>query len=90
MNKDELVTAVAKQSHSTKKEIKVVVDTLFDIIASAMHDGETVSIVNFGKFDIVHRPERKCKDFKTGEMTTMPEMNLPHFKPSLALKELVK
>ena len=45
MNKKELITAIAKETGMTKKDVAIVVDATFDKITAAMVAGKTLKDV---------------------------------------------
>lgn len=90
INRDALITQVSLNTGFTKKDIRVVLENIFETIADYVAQGEVVSITNFGKFETTTRAARKCVNPQTGEKMDIPEMIIPHFKPSVNLKELVK
>lgn len=90
INRDGLITQVSAETGFTKKDIKVVLDSIFNAISKNIAKGEDVLITNFGKFEVVKRVARICQNPQTKERMVIPEMNIPHFKASTTLKELVK
>ena len=91
MNKEILASEVTnKIEGSTKKDIKLVVETVFETIADALVAGENVSIPGFGTFEVADRAARKGRNPKTGEEITIEASKSPKFKASKALKDVVK
>lgn len=90
INKDTLIGQVSTNTGFTKKDIKVVLDSIFETIADYVKNGESVSITNFGKFEATKRASRVCQNPSTKERMVIPEMKIPHFKASTSFKELVK
>ena len=90
MNKENLVkTVVEKIDGATKKDIRLVTDTIFETITEALVSGEKVAIAGFGSFDVVERAARECKNPRTGEPVYVAESKAPKFKASKTLKDAV-
>ena len=91
MNKEILASEVTnKIEGSTKKDIKLVVETVFETIADALVAGEKVSIPGFGTFEVTDRAARKARNPQTGEEIDVPASKAPKFKAAKALKDAVK
>ncbi|MCF0120659.1 MAG: HU family DNA-binding protein [Oscillospiraceae bacterium] len=89
MNKAELVNKIAADSGLSKKDSEKALTTALDAITEALANGEKVSLVGFGIFDIKERAERVGRNPRTGEATTIPASRVPQFKPGKSLKEAV-
>jgi DNA-binding protein HU-beta len=59
-------------------------------VTQALVDGDAVSLVRFGSFDVRSRAERTGRNPKTGEAMTIPAARVPVFLAGKALKEAVK
>lgn len=91
MNKEILASEVTnKIEGSTKKDIKLVVETVFETIADALVACEKVSIPGFGTFEVADRAARKARNPQTGEEIDVPASKAPKFKAAKALKDAVK
>ncbi|MER1246636.1 MULTISPECIES: HU family DNA-binding protein [Bacillus] len=89
MNKKELIGAVAEATKLTKKDVELVVDSTFDVITSALKDGEKVKVHGFGSFEVRERAARKGRNIQTGEEVTIPASKVAKFKPAKTLKDVV-
>ncbi|EWH20544.1 HU family DNA-binding protein [Bacillus haynesii] len=90
MNKKELIGAVAEATGKTKKDVELVVDSTFDVITSALKDGEKVKIHGFGNFEVRERAARKGRNPQSGEEIEIPATKAPAFKAAKALKDFIK
>ncbi|CAI8775719.1 DNA-binding protein HU [Bacillus licheniformis] len=90
MNKKELIGAVAEATGQTKKDVELVVDSTFDVITSALKDGEKVKIHGFGNFEVRERAARKGRNPQSGEEIEIPATKAPAFKAAKALKDAIK
>lgn len=90
MNKKELVDKVTKKAGLKKKDVKKVVDMVFETITDALAKGEKVQLVGFGSFEVRKAASRKGVNPQTKKPITIPARKVPKFKPGKALKEKVK
>lgn len=89
MNKAELVSAIAEQTNFTKKDTAVCVDAILDVITNALAEGDSVSIVGFGKFSVSERAARVGRNPQTGEEIKIAARKAPKFSAGKALKDIV-
>ena len=90
MTKIEFVEAVAKETEWTKKDSEEAINAVVKAITNALLSGEKLSIVGFGTFEVVERAERQARNPQNGNAILVPACKVPKFKPSKALKELIK
>ncbi|MDF2682734.1 MAG: hbs [Brevibacillus sp.] len=90
MNKTELIAKVAEMTELTKKDSSKAVDAILDSISSSLQNGEKVSLIGFGNFEVRERAARKGRNPQTGEEIEIASSKLPAFKPGKELKDLVK
>ncbi|GLO66153.1 HU family DNA-binding protein [Oceanobacillus kimchii] len=90
MNKGELVTQVAKATETTKKDAKVLVDTVFASIEQELAEGNDVSILGFGNWKVKDRAARTGNNPQTGEKIEIPATKTVKFTAGKKLKSLVK
>lgn len=89
MNKTDLIEKVATAREITKKDATLVVDTVLEAISSALKNGEKVSLIGFGNFEVRERSARKGRNPQTGEEIQIKASKVPAFKPGKQLKESV-
>ena len=87
MTKVELIAAVANDANLTKKDAEAAVNSA---ITAALKDGDKVTLVGFGTFEVRERPERKGRNPQTGAEITIEASKLPAFKAGKALKDAVQ
>ncbi|QRG70252.1 HU family DNA-binding protein [Brevibacillus choshinensis] len=90
MNKTELIAKVAEMTELTKKDSTKAVDAILDAIANSLQNGEKVSLIGFGNFEVRERAARKGRNPQTGEEIEIASSKLPAFKPGKELKDIVK
>ncbi len=89
MNKTELVNAVAEKTGLTKVKAAEAVDGIISAIGDTLKRGEKVSLVGFGTFDVVERPERMGRNPQTGKAIKIPAKKVVRFKAGKKLREMV-
>jgi nucleoid DNA-binding protein len=90
MNKQEVVTKVAKDTGMTKSAAAKAIDSLIDSITRSLKKGDAVSFVGFGTFKTSHRKARKARNPQTGATISIPKRRVPRFSAGKALKQAVK
>lgn len=90
MNKEQIAAQVAEKLNVTKKEASEYIDSFIDVVTEQLVLGETVNIVNFGKFEVKMRKERKGRNPHTKEEITIPAQRAPGFSAGKGLKDRVK
>ena len=90
MTKVELIAAVAADAGLTKKDAEKAVNSAVNAITEALKNGEKVSLVGFGTFEVRERPERKGRNPQTKQEITIPASKPPAFKAGKALKDAVQ
>ena len=87
MNKGEFVSYIAGQNNCSKVEAERIVDTFTSSVISALGDGNKVSLVGFGSFDVREVPGRDGRNPRTGEKIKIEAYNQPKFKVGQKLKD---
>ena len=87
MTKVELIAAVANDANLTKKDAEAAVNSALNAITAALKDGDKVTLVGFGTFEVRDRAAREGKNPATGETISIPATKVPAFKAGKALKE---
>ncbi len=90
MNKSDLVEVIAgRLSTLSRKEVDLIVDTLFDKMTEALTSGNRIEIRGFGSFEIRTRPARQGRNPKTGNKVFVTTRRVPFFKVGKELKEKI-
>lgn len=90
MNKTQLIDAIASDSNTTKVEAKKIIDAFINVTNSTLSAGDKVSIVGFGTFNVITKPERNGRNPKTGAAIKISEKKVIKFKPGTELSDLIK
>ena len=87
MTKTELISAVAEKTGSTKKDAEAAVNAIVSAITDSLVEGDKVSIVGFGTFEVRDRKEKQVINPQTKEKMTAPASKAPAFKAGQTLKK---
>lgn len=90
MRKPELAAAIAEEADLSKEKAAEVITVITDQIAKALSEGDSVSLIGFGTFEVRQRAERQGKNPQTGAPITIAAAKVPAFKPGKGLKEAVQ
>jgi integration host factor subunit beta len=90
MTKSELIETVASSvDNFSKKDVEVVIDTLFESMSESLSRGEKVEIRGFGSFKIKQRDGRQGRNPKSGENIYIEPKKVPFFKAGKEIKERI-
>lgn len=89
MNKSELIAKVAEKTDLTKKAAGDAVDAVFESITEVLADGQRVTLVGFGTFEVRDRAARRGVNPATGQPMDIPASRAPAFKAGKSLREIV-
>lgn len=90
MTKSELVEKIMEtNAFLNRKESELVVNIIFDSMATALKEGDKVEIRGFGSFTVREREAREARNPKNGEIVKIPAKRTPFFKTGKDLKERV-
>ena len=90
MTKSDLIERIAERNeHISKKDIEVVVNTIFNSMRDALVEGDRIEIRGLGSFSVKTREARDGRNPKTGESVALPIRRVPYFKVGKELRERV-
>ncbi len=90
MTKSELIEAVATQVNTfSRKDVEMIIDTLFQSMTESLSNGEKVEIRGFGSFKIKERNGRQGRNPKSGENIFIESKKVPFFKAGKEIKERI-
>lgn len=88
MTKRELIDAVSRKAHLTKKAATESVETFLNEIQRALVKGERVVLSGFGTFFVGQLAKKKM--FLRGKEEDVPPQRAPKFHPGKELKRIVR
>lgn len=86
MNKSQIINAIAANSSVSKRDIKEIVDQLFEIAEQALDNGEKVMISGFGVFSVSEVAERIGRNPRTGEKVKIAARRNVKFHSNMDIK----
>lgn len=90
MNKSDLIENLSVKLKSlSRKEIIVLVETIFDQMTKALANGDRIEIRGFGSFEVRVRKPRQGRNPKTGAAVYVNTRKVPFFKVGKELRERV-
>lgn len=90
MEKEELISEVARKVEIAEDEVTKILDAFTSSIKEGLVSGEKVTIAGFGTFSLKSRKARDFVNPKSKEVHQIPERVLPHFKAGKNLQETLK
>lgn len=90
MTKAEIVNEVAKATGIEKVTVQTVFEASMEAIKDSIIKGNPVYLRGFGSFIIKHRAEKAARNITRNTTITIPEHNIPAFKPAKTFFEDVK
>jgi DNA-binding protein HU-beta len=89
MNKSDLVSAIAEKSSLNKKNSEAALNAFMAVVEYSLAQGEKVTLVGFGTFEVRQRTERKGRNPRTKTEITIAASKAPVFKAGKGLKDKV-
>ena len=89
LNKNDIVEQVVDGTGLAKNKSTSVVESLLEIIKTALGQGEDVLVSGFGKFCVKAKNERNGRNPATGEAMRLRERKVVTFKCSGKLREKI-
>jgi len=90
MNKQDLISKIAKDTGSSKAGAAAAVESLIDGISKSLKKGDPITFVGFGTFKTAQRKARTARNPQTGAAIKIPKRRVVRFSVAKALKELVR
>ncbi len=90
MNKSDLVEILTGHLKTlSKKEVDLILDTVFNKMTECLSQGERIEIRGFGSFEVRTRDARQGRNPKSGEKVFVGTRKVPFFKVGKELKERI-
>ncbi|MGI9211546.1 MAG: HU family DNA-binding protein [Methylococcaceae bacterium] len=90
MNKAQLIDAISESAHITKVDAARALEAFVDTVTKALQNGDKVSLIGFGTFEVRERAERQgINPRNPTETITIKAAKIPGFRAGKALKDTV-
>ena len=90
MTKADIVNQIAKSTGVEKIQVQAIVEAFMESVKGAMIKGENVYLRGFGSFIIKKRATKVARNISKNTTITIPEHNIPAFKPAKSFVAKVK
>lgn len=90
MNKSELIDSIAASADISKAAAGRALDAMTNSITDALKQGDQVTLIGFGTFQVKERAARTGRNPQTGAEIKIPASKVPGFKAGKSLKDSVK
>ena len=90
MTKADIVSEISKSTGIDKQTVLNSVESFMDIVKSSLSQGENVYLRGFGSFVIKKRAQKTARNISKNTTITIPEHNIPSFKPAKTFLNEVK
>ncbi len=89
MNKSDFIKKLSRKSNLTQKECKLFLDVMITVVGQSLQNGESISLMGFGKFETRNRKPRKSYNPQTKQRVLLPASRVPVFRAGKTLKDAV-
>ena len=90
MTKADIVNEIAKSTGVEKVQVQPIVEAFMEEVKGSLEKKENVYLRGFGSFIIKTRAEKVARNISKNTTITIPEHNIPAFKPAKSFVAKVK
>ncbi|MFI3302222.1 MAG: HU family DNA-binding protein [Rikenellaceae bacterium] len=90
MTKADIVSEIAKTTGVEKVQVQTIVEAFMDSVKESMAEGNNVYLRGFGSFIVKKRAEKVARNISKSTTITIPEHNIPAFKPAKSFAAMIK
>ncbi|MCJ8343882.1 MAG: HU family DNA-binding protein [Cetobacterium sp.] len=90
MTKKEFVDLFAKNGEYAKKDAEKAINTFLASVEEALVNGDSVTFVGWGKWEVVTRAPREVRNPQTGKKMKLDAKKVVKFKVGKTLEEKIK
>ena len=88
--KADIVNEIAKATGVEKVLVQTIVEAFMDNVRNSLIENKNVYLRGFGSFIIKKRAQKVARNISKNTTITIPEHNIPAFKPSKSFVAKVK
>lgn len=88
--KADIVNEIAKSTGAEKVLVQTIVEAFMDNVRNSLIENKHVYLRGFGSFIIKKRAQKVARNISKNTTITIPEHNIPAFKPSKSFVSKVK
>lgn len=90
MTKADIVSEIAKRTGVEKVQVQAIVEAFMDSIKTSLTNKNNVYLRGFGSFIVKKRAKKVARNISKNTTITIPEHNIPAFKPAKSFAAKVK
>ena len=90
MTKADIVSEIAKSTGVEKVQVQAIVEAFMDSIKTSLTNKNNVYLRGFGSFIVKKRAKKVARNISKNTTITIPEHNIPAFKPATSFAAKVK
>lgn len=90
MTKADIVSEFAKSTGVEKVQVQAIVEAFMDSIKTSLTNKNNVYLRGFGSFIVKKRAKKVARNISKNTTITIPEHNIPAFKPAKSFAAKVK
>ena len=90
MTKADIVSEIAKSTGVEKVQVQAIVEAFMDSIKTSLSNKNNVYLRGFGSFIVKKRAKKVARNISKNTTITIPEHNIPAFKPAKSFAAKVK
>ena len=90
MTKADIVSEIAKSTGVEKVQVQAIVEAFMQSIKTSLTQKNNVYLRGFGSFFVKKRAKKVARNISKNTTITIPEHNIPAFKPAKSFAAKVK
>ena len=90
MTKADIVSEIAKSTGVEKVQVQAIVEAFTESIKTSLTQKNNVYLRGFGSFIVKKRAKKVARNISKNTTITIPEHNIPAFKPAKSFAAKVK
>ena len=90
MTKADIVNEIARTTGLEKAAVLATIENFMEIVKESLASGENVYLRGFGSFIVKKRATKVARNISKNTTITIPEHNIPAFKPAKSFAAKVK
>ena len=90
MTKADIVSEIAKSTGVEKVQVQAIVEAFMESIKTSLTQKNNVYLRGFGSFIVKKRAKKVARNISKNTTITIPELNIPAFKPAKSFAAKVK
>ena len=90
MTKADIVSEIAKSTGVEKMQVQTIVEAFMESVKDSLTQKNNVYLRGFGSFIVKKRAKKVARNISKNTTITIPEHNIPAFKPAKSFAAKVK